>query len=119
VLSHLVTFDSEMILPPVSEDCLLTLFSRSGESDIAAFAAAASKASAGVHPSNMSGGKLMDDAQIAALTSVASGTPTPTSTPKASSTAAQASASPTGAASVLKGSVVVAGAVGGVLALVL
>lgn len=108
-----------MTFSPVPEDSWLTCFFRSGDKDIAAFAAAASKASAGVNPSSISGGKLMDDAQIAALTSSASITATPTSVPKASSTAAQASAKSTGAADVLKGSAVVVGAVGGMLALVL
>jgi hypothetical protein len=90
-----------------------------GDKDIAAFAVAASKASAGVHPSSLSGGELMDDAQIAALTSTVSSTATPASTAAASSTTAQASTSPTGGAAIIKGSVgMVAVAVGG-LAMVL
>jgi hypothetical protein len=90
-----------------------------GEKDVAAFAVAASKASAGVHPSSLSGGELMDDAQIAALTSTVSSTATSSSATAASSTAAQASTSPTGGAAMIKGSVGMAAAAVGGLAMIL
>ncbi|KAF2796486.1 hypothetical protein K505DRAFT_237680 [Melanomma pulvis-pyrius CBS 109.77] len=91
-----------------------------GDKDLAAYAAAASKVGSSSAPSGLSGGKLLDDAEIASLTasvtSSASGTASPTSAPPASSTASVTGASntPTGAASAAKVNLGVAAVVGAV-----